>query len=925
MEQDDAQALKWYFEAAKQANPEGTYGVGDCYENGRGVGKDMETAFRWYYKASCLGYPKAYYKVGCYYASSVEPSADTTQWFKTMRKALEKKAEHGDAEAQYYLGKFYASGYGVRKDYRETFKWFLKAAGQGYAPAEYELADCYEDGKGTTPNHAEALKWCRTAAEHGLVDAQVELGRLYKDGDGVGKDYAEALKWYRLAAEQRRTDKDLLSEVDLLKKITYWEKMAEQGDIEAILKLAAWHEKGDGIQKDLPEAVKWYRKAADLGDAEAQFELAKRFETGSDGVTLDVVKAAELYLLAAEQGLAGAQYAFAECCFNGRGISANKEEAVKWYRKAAEQGNGDAQLKLARCYENGVGVNKDDAQSAAWYIKAAEQGQNVDAAKINFMQEIVDLFKKAELGDAEAQLELAKRYEKGIGGVNKDYDESAKWYRKAAKQGNAEAQFRVGIMFYNGEGVNADPREAVKWYRKAAEQGNAEAQYELALCYYNGNGVTKDLSKALNWYRKAAEQGHAEAQYDLGVCYEEGYGVTQNLSEAFKWYRKAAEQGHVKSLFAVGECYYKGRGVPANDAEAVRWYRKAVEQNDAEAQFGLGVLLYDGFGRYHDKEEGFDLISRAAAQGNQNAVDFLFAHPQALSSSSSSTSGQRSTGGSVSSGYSIPQGNASTGTHKTQAGYLPSIKTLKLANGVELTLVKVEAGTFTMGAKDGENAWNETEHQVSLKHDFYVGRTEVTQEQWNAVMSIKRLRGSGTNMPVDNVSWDEALAFCRELNKRFAKELPDGYRFDLPTEAQWEYAARGGNKSRGYKYSGSNNVSDVAWYNAGSNHPVGTKRSNELGLYDMSGNVWEWCRDKYAPSYAADPEFLTGNNPVNSETLFVPADFGGGSGGNENYIASRGGSRARGASECRVSNRVKQLSSSHYDDLGFRLAIVPGK
>lgn len=230
-----------------------------------------------------------------------------------------------------------------------------------------------------------------------------------------------------------------------------------------------------------------------------------------------------------------------------------------------------------------------------------------------------------------------------------------------------------------------------------------------------------------------------------------------------------------------------------------------------------------------------------------------------------------------------------------------------------------------MSAMDGENKSNETPHSVTLKHDFYIGKMEVTREQWDAVMSINPSRGRGPYMPVENVSWDEAVAFCRELDKRFAKELPDGYRFDLPTEAQREYAARGGNKSHGYKYSGSNDVSDVAWYNnnAGGNHSVGTKQSNELGLYDMSGNVWEWCRDQYDPEYSDDPEFLTGNNPVNSGTNTERrhSDFGVG----ENYMVSRSGSWASGALECRVSTRSRLLSSSHYDDLGFRLAIVLDK
>jgi TPR repeat protein len=121
---------------------------------------------------------------------------------------------------------------------------------------------------------------------------------------------------------------------------------------------------------------------------------------------------------------------------------------------------------------------------------------------------------------------------------------AARWYRKAAGHGNADAQFNLGWCFQNGEGVEEDPTEAVKWYRMAAEQEHADAQFNLGVCFHNGRGVTKDPAKAVKWWRKAAEQGHADAQNNLGVCFMIGEDVAEDPVEAVKWYHKAAEHGH---------------------------------------------------------------------------------------------------------------------------------------------------------------------------------------------------------------------------------------------------------------------------------------------------------------------------------------------------------------------------------------------
>ena len=237
-------------------------------------------------------------------------------------------------------------------------------------------------------------------------------------------------------------------------------------------------------------------------------------------------------------------------------------------------------------------------------------------------------------------------------------------------------------------------------------------------------------------------------------------------------------------------------------------------------------------------------------------------------------------------------------------------------NGVSFKMVKVEGGTFTMGAtaEQGDDAdFNEMPaHQVTLS-SYGIGETEVTQELWVAVMGSNPSKFASSNgyaenlqRPVENVSWDDCQEFIKKLNQLTGKN------FRLPTEAEWEFAARGGNKSQGYKYAGSNTIDDVAWYwdnmpsrtegEAGfGTQAVGTKAPNELGLYDMSGNVSEWCQDWYG-EYSSDAQ----TNPT------------GPSSGLDRIL--RDGCWYCNAVICRVSHRNWDSADIHGSDLGLRLA-----
>ena len=298
---------------------------------------------------------------------------------------------------------------------------------------------------------------------------------------------------------------------------------------------------------------------------------------------------------------------------------------------------------------------------------------------------------------------------------------------KPTKQ-EIEKYYNDGVKAYNAGNYS----DAVKWYRKAAEQGNANAQCNLGICYAYERGVTKDLNEATKWFRKAAEQGHAEAQCTLGFSYELGVGVTKDLNEAVKWYQQAANKG-----------------------------------------------------------------------------------------------------------------------------YIPAIKTLHRLEYKELTF-NVNGVLFTMIAIKGGELHNEQDNHSANLYDYYLCETEVTQELWEAVMGSNPSYFKENNNPVTNINFNDCISFLRKLNELLVKQLPYALYFTLPTIDEWEYAARGGNKSKNYKYSGSNNIDEVAWYKVNSGdktHPVKSKQPNELGLYDMSGNVMELCLPCYRKKY--NPNFTT--------------------------------------------------------------------
>lgn len=369
-------------------------------------------------------------------------------------------AEHGDAEAQYKLGKAYDAGRGVEQDYQNAAKWYQKSAELGYLNAQYNLAVLYENGDGVSKDIDKAFFWFSKAAEQGDPEAQCNIGTMYADGTGVSRDLTSAIEWYSKAAMQNYA--------------------------EAMNHLGAIYEKGDGIDVDMLKAVEWYTKAAELGYAVAQSNLGMLYSLGN-GVPKDPAIAIAWLRKSADQGCPEGQLNLGLQYETGEGVRRQLTTAFQLYKKAADQNLDIAQNNLAVLYENGRGVQRDPVAAAEWYTKAAEQG------------------------NSDAQFNLGCLYEAGKG-VKKDLSIAAKWYTRAAESGDLNAQCQLGFLYYEGRGVLKDIKTSAMWTKKAAEQGDANAQYNLGVLYELGEGVEPNTDKALEWYRKAALQGERRSQ-----------------------------------------------------------------------------------------------------------------------------------------------------------------------------------------------------------------------------------------------------------------------------------------------------------------------------------------------------------------------------------------------------------------------------
>ena len=264
----------------------------------------------------------------------------------------------------------------------------------------------------------------------------------------------------------------------------------------------------------------------------------------------------------AEKGDANAQYFLGSMYEGGIGVSQNDKTAVKWWKLAAEQGQAYAQKKLGKSYAFGEGVLKDYVYAHMWANIAATNGITTGAELRDFVEEKMtpanistakklarECIRKRYKGCVPVSLGSAgvswsQDYQKGLAAAQSgDYATALREWTPLAEQGDANAQYNLGVMYDRGQGVPQDYKTVVKWFKLAAEQGHVNALHNLGVMYDRGQGVPQDYKTALKWYILAAEQGAGRSQYNVGVMYNTGRGTPQDIVYAHMWFNIAASSG----------------------------------------------------------------------------------------------------------------------------------------------------------------------------------------------------------------------------------------------------------------------------------------------------------------------------------------------------------------------------------------------
>lgn len=536
-----------------------------------------------------------------------------------QKNELLRKAEEGDPEAMYELGKIYRVGRGdIVRDHPKALKLLRRSAEAGNSKAMLQLALVDE-------NEIEAFRWLNNAAEVGSGGAMLTLALLYWEGhEEIVADKEQSQQWLKKALTTLYID-------------------ANKGDAEAMQTLSQLYEKGlVGLSKNADKAVEWSRKAKDAfekealeGDPEAMFQLAEMYGEVR-GVEVDRAKQMFWYRKAAEAGDPRGMYELAMKYHSGAFVPQDLSRALQWYLKAVKiTQEVHTMISIGNLYEDDNSITDNTALAIVWYKKAFKASPSTEG----------------RWASASAYW-IANIYSKGEG-IPKDSVEAFKWYAVAAEQGHAHAMLALGSAYYYGEGVEQDYHKAYRWTSTAAEhKWPSDAKLFLAILYHEGRGIERDDAKAsdllkearessspetlydyvrrcnegrnairnvseiIGLYRMAADRGDSEAMLALGMTYAH---VLQDTEEAVQWFNKAAEAGDSAAMDFLGFAYEKGDGVAKDFLKSMAWYSKSAEAGDMRGMANLGRAYY----KTEDFDNAFKWFNKAAEQGESEAMRML--------------------------------------------------------------------------------------------------------------------------------------------------------------------------------------------------------------------------------------------------------------------------------------------------------------
>ena len=714
-EKTDEIAKVW--ESAYGGNKDAQYGLAVCYANGNGIAKDEGIARQWLLKAADAGHvksqllasewlikgiggakdpetgvkycekaasqddPEAIAVLGYYYFDGKIIPQDYPQAIASFNRASEK----GSESAAYMLGYCYREGLGVETNAVKAFEYFKLADERKSLPGAYALGVAYENGVGVTVDYTEALggytraseaewedpltgnttanaktgcdrigeigKYWKSANAENNAEAQYHVGLCFANGTGVAKNLEAAYSWYVKSAEQDFTD-GIVSMADALyygrgvseDKVAAakaYERGNQAEDVHSTYMLAVSYENGYGFEKNLTTAFTLYGKAAEKEyagasdaakvialpaqywddamvkkDAIAQYKLGCCYSRGNCGVNKDDSQAFKLFRMSADQGNEDALYVVALCYRDGIGTSKNEEEQKKALFAAAKKSHVASLATIGDLYRDGNLVNRDFTMSLEYFNKAIEEG--LEAAKSSAAQinKIGLYWKAANDGDAEAQFNLGVCYRDGIQ-ISANDDAATLWFEKSAAQGNHEAEYALAEMLSRRQpSSDATDKKIVGLLQKTVAANHTKAKTLLGKYLYTGKGIDEDYDQAVKLWEDAVKSGDLDAKCELAGFHFTGRGMFnsgKDQDKALTEWKEAAAANHIESAFKLGQYYAGGSGLFSSGKDipkAKQYLVVAAKAGHRQAMAELADILDDS-DITAEKQEGESWLAKS--------------------------------------------------------------------------------------------------------------------------------------------------------------------------------------------------------------------------------------------------------------------------------------------------------------------------
>ncbi len=628
-------------ERAVLGDPTAQFALGQFYQQGVGVTKDLDKAVAYYMQAVAQQDLKAEYTLGLFYLKGEAGKPD----YKQAMGWLNDAAFKGNPEAQYVLGRLLEHGlrgegdkWELKQDKDQAMSLYALASFNQLPMGQYHLAEMLvRDKTGSLSlqekqkRHALMKRLYQGAASKGVKEAVLPLA-FFDAMDTSKEKQAHALEVAKKEAKSGNQEAALLYGMLLDRGIgcsadtgdaVYWYKKATANPVSAFI-LGTYYAEGREVGKNQEKAAKLLAEASEAGFSFADLNAAVLEHQRGLSFMPELKKAHEL-------GNTQASLLLADYFLTKRDNKEQLKEARDIYQALAERGDRNAQLKLGYLFERGFGGAVDDKSAAYWYELSAKQNQPIAQYLLGRLHQLGKLqtlpdytvakawYQRAMNNYPPAAIALGFVYET----VDNNYQKASDAYEIASKNSNVIGSFNLGLVYEYGKGRPVDRKEAENLYFDAAERGHARAMVQLAGIYLQDTSMFRSDKKALSWYKKAAEKGDRQALYQLGYMAEQGLGMSKDAKEAFRYYQAAAEKGNAKAILALARMHQEGQGVEKNAQKAADLYQRLADRGNGFAQYHLAMLYYQGVLGDTNQEKAKRWLKQAGSNGCKRAAHTL--------------------------------------------------------------------------------------------------------------------------------------------------------------------------------------------------------------------------------------------------------------------------------------------------------------